>query len=993
MIEVRSVKKAEQYFSSFQKKQNTRLTLSPLRKTGALLAAGIVLLSPLSASASEELTQEEAQFEASPYLAGGSTMTGVLVKSSHNQEYPSSAEIGYWSLRPEAERISETAVELGMDTLFYEVTPQMAAMYHSLHLPQSRYLCGETGGYSLKDPLKSLVKAANEDGLSVCAVISPFDLGSIDYNQQHKTLATTHPDWVKSTRTSLYLDPSLEEVHELIAKVAEELSGSYKLSGVVIDLSTCIERNGASIENLQSMMDTVSHAVRKKSGNIRLGIILPGNLLTAEGTQSAQNWLQTLGENQAIDFIMPAIEESVSGQNTYADTLDRWVQVVADYPELEIFSYNQANRIRAPLAEASYYADEEEMLFQRFTNRFHGAKGSVISSLRRLTLSPSLYESMTSVQNSSRWYVDPALICPQTLTIGNPENAVFTDQDTFLITGICDPEQPLYLNEEIYNGRYGAITKSGCFSLEVPLKNGTNRFVFSQGSKSRSVSITRSPLANLNQSQTIDEIMQESAFPINSETISVGSPVTLSCIAPAGAQISAIVDGQEYPLTQEIHTLRKGSPAKYSTRLSLEEPKNLPIENLGSVSYSMVYNGQISYQNSLGELIHIGSQELLTIEVSDPLAPVYSNASGKTILYTLIQGTRDYVTANTEDFFYLSSGGCIHKDAVKILTEQSDIYNISQKIGNVVVQSTNRGEYITFADGGSLPCTVHFDPNERTVTLRLSHVLDIPQNLSYLDSDMFETIEVERTNNDVTVVLTLREQMPFYGYQVSFNENNLIIYFRSHLTEQPSSSSLLLSDVNIVIDAGHGGRDTGTQSLLSSLGPDEKSLNLALANALADRLHALGANVFMTRSNHQAMAGLDRIMFSLYREADLLISLHHCQSDEGGIVVRYNDSFSQQLAHQISDGLQERTQRPVSSLARDTSSYLCEYSVSPAVSISLGNLMEPEDYAVVSDPVEIYRCAYQISQNIQEFLLQTAQEYDTAVQMKSASLPSSNEIK
>lgn len=990
MIEVRSVKKTEQYFSSFPKKQRSKLSPPSLRQTGAaLLAVGMVLASPLCTTASEEPAQAAAPPESISYLSGGNTMAGVVIESSHNREYPSSANLGYWSLLPEAEQISETAVELGMDTLFYEVTPQMASMYHSLHLPQSQYLCGETGKYSLKDPLKMLVKAANEDGLSVCAVVSPFDLGPIDYNRQHKTLAATHPDLVQSTRTSLYLDPSRTEVHELIAKVAEELSGSYKLNGVVIDLSTCIERNGASIENLQSLMNTVSRAVRKKSGTIRLGIILPGNLLTSEEAQATQDWIQTLRENQTVDFIMPAIEESVSGQNAYADTLDLWVQAVADASELEIFSYNQADRIRAPLAESSYYADEEEMLFQQFTNSFHGAGGSVISSLRRIVLSPSLHEGMGTVQNSSRWYIDPALICPQTLTIGNPENAVSTNRSSFLITGVCDPDQPLYLNEELYTGRYGNITEAGYFALEVPLKSGSNQFVFSQGNKSRVVTITRTPLASRNNSQPIEEIVQESAFPINSEMISVGNPVTLSCIAPAGAQLTAIVDGQEYPLTQENHNLRKGRPAKYSARLSLGEPENMQIQNLGSVSYSMVYNGSISYQNSLGELIHVGSQELLTVEVTDPLAPVYANSSGETILHTLIQGTRDYVTADTDDFFYLSSGGCINKNAVEILTKQSDIYNISKKISNVVVQSTNRGEYITFAGGGSLPCTVKFDPDERTVTLHLFHVLDIPQNLSYLDSDMFEDIKIKRTNNDASVVLTLREQMPFYGYHLSVNENNLIVYFRSHLTEQASDASRLLSDVNIVIDAGHGGRDTGTQSLLSSQGPDEESLNLALANALADRLHSLGANVFMTRSNHQAMAGLDRIMFSLYREADLLISLHHCQSEEGGIAVRYNENFSQQLAQQIADGLQARMQRPVSPPVQDTSSYLGEYSISPAVSVSPGSLMEPDDYAAVSDPVEIYRCAYQIAQEVQKFLLQTAQEYEAVVEQKDA-LPSSS---
>ena len=51
--------------------------------------------------------------------------------------------------------------------------------------------------------------------------------------------------------------------------------------------------------------------------------------------------------------------------------------------------------------------------------------------------------------------------------------------------------------------------------------------------------------------------------------------------------------------------------------------------------------------------------------------------------------------------------------------------------------------------------------------------------------------------------------------------------------------------------------------------------------------------------------------------------------------------------------------------------------------------MEPDDYAAVSDPVEIYRCAYQIAQEVQKFLLQTAQEYEAAVEQKDA-LPSSS---
>lgn len=907
------------------------------------------------------------------YFSGGSTMSGIVVESRDNLTYPS-ADVGFWSLSSEAEQVVSDAAALSMDTIFYPVTPDMGSMYHSRYLPQSRYMAGETGGYTLKDPLKTLVKQSEAQDISVCAVISPFGLGSIDYNNEHQTLASEHPEWLKESSTMMYLDPSNEEVQELIGDIAGELTRNYKIQGVVLDFSTSMETAGATLEDLQNTILSVARAVRDRSSSTRIGIILPGDLLQGEQSEQALALLQNAGERGMIDFVLPQIHDTVSDGNTYANTVSLWQSALQSCPRLQMFVWQDASRIRAPLSEAAFYADDQEILFQQFYNQINGVGGSVVSSLYNVMMSPELFENLRFPQNSSDWYSDPALERPELLTIGTPTGILSTDQNTVTITGICDPSQTLYLDDGEYQGEYGEITPSGCFSLELPLKMGLNRFVFTQSDRVRTVLARRS--TSIEEKQLpISSMQEDSLFPQYSQPVWINEPLIVSCSAPSGAQIIALIDDQQYELTQLDPSIPKGYPAAYQAQIPL--PENVfEVTNLGHVSYSMVYNDRLSYQTSPGEIFLLAEQQELVVQVTDPIAPVHSDASEQEVLYTLTQGTKDYVVKSGTEHFYLQSGGCIPKSSVKVLTSATDIYTVSKRISNVIVQSTSRGEYITFAGGSELPCSVTYDEENRTVTLQLSHVLDIPLQLDYLQSDLFEDIQVTRDNTSVTMQLTLKENMPFYGYQVTFTENNMVVYFRSHFSDSNAQSPL--DGVNIVIDPGHGGSDTGLLGLLEGSGPNEETLNLALANALYDRLHALGANVYLTRSNHSAMAGLDRVMFAQYREADLFLSIHQCTSDEPGIHISYNNPFSAQLAQRISDGLSARLQRPQQETTL-SNSYLAAVTLMPAVSIDLGSLSNASDYGSISDPVDIYRSAYQIAQDLEQFLEDAQQEYTDAV--------------
>jgi N-acetylmuramoyl-L-alanine amidase len=93
-------------------------------------------------------------------------------------------------------------------------------------------------------------------------------------------------------------------------------------------------------------------------------------------------------------------------------------------------------------------------------------------------------------------------------------------------------------------------------------------------------------------------------------------------------------------------------------------------------------------------------------------------------------------------------------------------------------------------------------------------------------------------------------------------------------------------EVTVVIDAGHGGRDTGA---LSPHGIEEKDANLRTAIALQGELERRGYRVIMTRSDDRQIALYDRPRVAHANNADAFISIHHNAPpvDRDPRIVRY----------------------------------------------------------------------------------------------------------
>ena len=82
-----------------------------------------------------------------------------------------------------------------------------------------------------------------------------------------------------------------------------------------------------------------------------------------------------------------------------------------------------------------------------------------------------------------------------------------------------------------------------------------------------------------------------------------------------------------------------------------------------------------------------------------------------------------------------------------------------------------------------------------------------------------------------------------------------------------------ISEATIVIDAGHGGRDSGAVSSDNSI--FEKDITLSTAILLRNRLQDAGANVILSRSSDEFVSLDDRVITGHNYQADLFISLHY----------------------------------------------------------------------------------------------------------------------
>ncbi len=326
--------------------------------------------------------------------------------------------------------------------------------------------------------------------------------------------------------------------------------------------------------------------------------------------------------------------------------------------------------------------------------------------------------------------------------------------------------------------------------------------------------------------------------------------------------------------------------------------------------------------NKVSIEVKLGTQELskeiniVRIDAPKPKKSEASATSDATMMYT------DALYVKTTDGAYLQYGngsdrlggskmGFIDTDiTLKAIGEKGNLYCVrlaSDRIAYIPKSYTKPSEYagVAINTGGwsisnngrcdrvaiSLPrrlpyqYTTELNPN--TISIDIFGATDNSNWITQrsLELGIIDHYDFRQVSEDVyRVILHLKNPLQ-WGYQVSYEGNNLIIDVRH------APKSLKLKDLVIGLDAGHGGSSPGAYS---PSGLREKDVNLDIVMRVDRLLRSEGARTVLTRDSDIALSMAERKRIWADAMVDLAVSVHNNAAESpsvDGTAVLYKHLF------------------------------------------------------------------------------------------------------
>lgn len=156
----------------------------------------------------------------------------------------------------------------------------------------------------------------------------------------------------------------------------------------------------------------------------------------------------------------------------------------------------------------------------------------------------------------------------------------------------------------------------------------------------------------------------------------------------------------------------------------------------------------------------------------------------------------------------------------------------------------------------------------------------------------------------------------------------------------------------IVVDAGHGGFDVGTQGVHSRVA--ESKVNLAIAKLLEQSLRERGAQVVMTRAGDKAIAGTKdedmRKRADIIRavQPDIMISIHQNRYEDASVYgpqvfFLMTGSKAQTLANIVQESLNRELGIRKQRTAKSGEYKILRPGIGPSIIVECGFLSNPKE--------------------------------------------------
>lgn len=295
----------------------------------------------------------------------------------------------------------------------------------------------------------------------------------------------------------------------------------------------------------------------------------------------------------------------------------------------------------------------------------------------------------------------------------------------------------------------------------------------------------------------------------------------------------------------------------------------------------------------------------------------------------------------------------------------------------VITQETSRSISMSIPLSAPMTSSVRFQRKDLftfDVTLLGVH---FRSSVSKPESETIQSMTVRDTGDASVIRITTARPM---GVQVSSVDNAVLLTLH-----KPSGSARLTGRV-IVIDPGHGGKDSGARSPVGDL--CEKQLTLPIGEDLAAALAASGASVIMTRNSDVFIPLPERPSIANRAGADLFISVHansnRVSGSRSGTTTYYHgsDPNGKLLAECVEHEIGAVSGMPMIGTVSDTSRYKSGFAVlrgcrMPAILIETGYINTQSDREKLADPSVQKEIAGAVVKGVKEFFGDAKQEEDS----------------
>ncbi|MCX7614783.1 MAG: family 10 glycosylhydrolase [Clostridiales bacterium] len=918
------------------------------------------------------------------------SLRGIWISTVLNLDYPSSPTTSVTKLKNEAISALDFAKSNGFNAVFLQVRPCCDAIYPSKIYPWSIYLTGTQGKAPENnfDPLAFYVTEAHKRGLALHAWINPFRVSRSSFDLNSLALlnpARKHPSWtVKGSDGYLYFDPGIPEVRQLVIDGALEIIKNYNIDGIHLDDyfypsknfndAATFKKYGAASKsiddyrrnNVNLLIKNLNTAIKKVKPSIIFGVSPSGiwanksKLSDGSNTDGSQSYFDDYADSKRwvkekwIDYIAPEIYWNIGYEKADYETLVKWWNDVVEGTGVKLY-VGQAGYRWINAAKDSPWYGTGELTRQLSLNRFYGnISGSIFFRLgtirQNAAITKELKDFFTS-NNQSNFF------------LGRPATDIQTTLNQFYITGTSNPKLPLLLNGKEIENR----SASGYFGILVPLKNGINNLMFTQGTQTLTRVIYCGTSNSTPKSMSTAAINKTSVFPQSQELMEKTKTVALSCIAPAGSKVTVTVNGKTFKMKQAEVTCPKDGKiyeARFSYDYSLPSKKD-GLLYLGSPVYTMNLNGKTDTVTAPKTITVAYSKVPLLAEVTADVADTYPypnaslGADGP-----LYRSMRDYVKVITGDYVKLSSGKWIKKANVKFLELQNDYR-----------PQISSATYITSPTQDIL----HVE-----TTLSPSALLEYKDGcLTVSFPTLTRIIRPELPNGSLCSAIKIDLQNTSGSYKLSFSNINLLggYYIKPTspgfdlvLRRKPSAktSNQPLTGITIMLDAGHGGSENGAIGPMGKLQP-EKNSNLSLTLKLKNELELYGATVLLTRESDTTVSLYQRLNNSREKLPNLFLSLHANSLDDNidiskhsGASVYYREEWVSTLAQRILKSASTDISRSNDG-THIKPHYITKATWTPSLILETGYLPNPQDFEWIINPSEQTKLAQSLAKCIKEY--------------------------